>query len=224
MLEKVRYSEHPPRHDYRLTDKGRDLWPILTAMRQWGDRYAAPAGPPLQVTHRTCGHVSDAVMVCSACGERLGARTFAPLRAPVRSNPLSGQRRHERHRATGGPQRIQQGERATARRDRPLRGGGRPGLDDRRKTQRWLPSGHAGTSGNVHRHAPGRHRGERALPPFTGPGSDRHRDRDPANRALRLPGAGPDDPGRGRLRRSAYHGLTFGRGHPPSTGTPGCPR
>ena len=37
VLVRVPYSEHPPRYDYRLTDKGRDLWPVLTAMRQWGD-------------------------------------------------------------------------------------------------------------------------------------------------------------------------------------------
>ena len=73
VLEKVPYSEHPPRYDYRLTDKGHDLWPVLTAMRQWGDRYAAPEGPPLQVTHNSCGEVTEAVMVCSACGEPIGA-------------------------------------------------------------------------------------------------------------------------------------------------------
>ena len=48
VLKKVLYSEHPPRYEYRLTDKGRDLWPVLTAMRQWGDKYAAPDGPPLR--------------------------------------------------------------------------------------------------------------------------------------------------------------------------------
>src|ERR1700679_1578611 len=37
VLVRVPYSEHPPRYDYRLTDKGRDLWPILTSIRQWGD-------------------------------------------------------------------------------------------------------------------------------------------------------------------------------------------
>ena len=46
ILEKVAYSEHPPRYDYRLTAKGRDLWPVLTTMRQWGDKHAAPNGPP----------------------------------------------------------------------------------------------------------------------------------------------------------------------------------
>ena len=74
VLEKVLYRDHPPRHDYRLTDKGRDLWPVLTAMRQWGDRYAAPDGPPVQVTHKACGHIADAVLVCSVCGGRLEAR------------------------------------------------------------------------------------------------------------------------------------------------------
>jgi DNA-binding HxlR family transcriptional regulator len=73
VLVRVPYSERPPRYDYRLTDKGRDLWPVLTAMRQWGDRYAAPSGPPLLITHRSCGAVTDAVMVCNSCGERLGA-------------------------------------------------------------------------------------------------------------------------------------------------------
>jgi len=65
VLKKVPYSDHPPRYDYRLTDKGRDLWPVLTAMRQWGDQYAAPDGPPVQMTHKSCGHISEAVMVCS---------------------------------------------------------------------------------------------------------------------------------------------------------------
>jgi DNA-binding HxlR family transcriptional regulator len=74
VLARVPYSEHPLRHDYRLTDKGRDLWPVLTAMRQWGDRYAAPNGPPLRVTHKACGAVTEAVLVCSSCGESLGPR------------------------------------------------------------------------------------------------------------------------------------------------------
>ena len=64
VLVRVPYSEHPPRFDYRLTDKGRDLWPVLTTMRQWGDRYAAPSGPPLEVVHTACGSPSGAVLVC----------------------------------------------------------------------------------------------------------------------------------------------------------------
>ncbi|HZU74936.1 MAG TPA: helix-turn-helix domain-containing protein [Acidimicrobiales bacterium] len=74
VLEKLAYSDHPPRYDYRLTAKGRDLWPVLTAMRQWGDRHAAPDGPPLTVLHKECGRECQAVMVCSACGEPVGPR------------------------------------------------------------------------------------------------------------------------------------------------------
>lgn len=82
VLRKVRYSEHPPRYEYRLTAKGRDLWPVLTAMRQWGDRYAAPDGPPLQMIHKECGKVTDAVMTCSHCGERLTTRNVGAVPGP----------------------------------------------------------------------------------------------------------------------------------------------
>ena len=74
VLSKVPYSEHPLRHDYRLTDKGRDLWPVLTAMRQWGDRYAAPQGPPLKVAHKNCGSTAEALLVCGSCHEPIGPR------------------------------------------------------------------------------------------------------------------------------------------------------
>jgi DNA-binding HxlR family transcriptional regulator len=69
ILQRVPYQEHPVRYDYRLTDKGRDLWQVLTTMRQWGDRWAAPAGPPVQTVHRTCSHPMTIVPACSACGE-----------------------------------------------------------------------------------------------------------------------------------------------------------
>ena len=82
VLEKVPYSDHPPRYDYRLTPKGRDLWPVLTAMRQWGDRYAAPAGPPVHLVHKGCGKVSHAVMTCSSCGQGLTARDVRVVPGP----------------------------------------------------------------------------------------------------------------------------------------------
>lgn len=82
VLTRVPYSEHPPRHDYRLTDKGRDLWPVLTAMRQWGDKYAAPMGPPMKVTHKACGSASEAVLVCGTCRERIGPRDVEARHQP----------------------------------------------------------------------------------------------------------------------------------------------
>jgi DNA-binding HxlR family transcriptional regulator len=82
VFEKVKYSEHPPRFEYRLTIKGRDLWPVLTAMRQWGDMYAAPDGPPLRIVHEACGKVSEAVMTCSSCGEALSPGDVRAVRGP----------------------------------------------------------------------------------------------------------------------------------------------
>jgi DNA-binding HxlR family transcriptional regulator len=90
VLSKEAYSEHPPRYDYRLTAKGRDLWPVLTAMRQWGDRHAAPQGPPLQLRHRSCGQITDAVIVCSACGAPLEALDVRGEPGPGAVEPLIG--------------------------------------------------------------------------------------------------------------------------------------
>ena len=74
VLKKVPYQERPPRSEYRLTDKGRDLFGVLTTMRQWGDRWAAPDGPRVETVHTACGHVSHAVQVCSECAEPVDAR------------------------------------------------------------------------------------------------------------------------------------------------------
>jgi DNA-binding HxlR family transcriptional regulator len=82
ILEKRPYSEHPPRYEYRLTEKGRDLWPVLVAMRQWGDKYAAPDGPPVVMIHKTCGNVADSVMTCSSCGETLTQRDVTAKAGP----------------------------------------------------------------------------------------------------------------------------------------------
>jgi DNA-binding HxlR family transcriptional regulator len=84
ILVREPYSEHPPRFDYRLTDKGRDLWPVLTAMRQWGDRYSAPDGPPMVVTHKACGSSADAVLICGSCREEIGARDVRATVGPGR--------------------------------------------------------------------------------------------------------------------------------------------
>jgi DNA-binding HxlR family transcriptional regulator len=82
VLQRRPYSERPPRHEYVLTDKGRDLWYVLTAMREWGDRWAAPDGPPLEVVHRTCGEVAHASVVCDHCGEPLDARSVTAVPGP----------------------------------------------------------------------------------------------------------------------------------------------
>jgi len=55
------------RFEYRLTQKGLDLYPVLLALQAWGDRYLAdPEGPPLQFVHRDCGEPLRLVMRCDA--------------------------------------------------------------------------------------------------------------------------------------------------------------
>ena len=52
-MRRVRYQEHPPRDEYRLTDKGLDLWPVIVDLLHWGDAHAAgPEGPPVLLRHR----------------------------------------------------------------------------------------------------------------------------------------------------------------------------
>ena len=51
---------------YRLTDKGADLFPVLVALMQWGDRWLAPSGPPVVLRHRDCGEAVRAEVRCAA--------------------------------------------------------------------------------------------------------------------------------------------------------------
>jgi DNA-binding HxlR family transcriptional regulator len=74
VLEKVRYQERPERFEYRLTEKGIDLWPVIVSLLQFGDRYYAPDGPPMVLRHKRCGGLVDAHRICDTCGKRLTAR------------------------------------------------------------------------------------------------------------------------------------------------------
>ena len=107
VLERVPYSDHPPRFDYRLTDKGRDLWQVLTAMRQWGDRWTAEDGPPLEIVHTECGHVAEAVATCSACGEPLSAPAVRAVVGPgAKDGQLPIPRRSVRGHVDGAPRPV----------------------------------------------------------------------------------------------------------------------
>jgi DNA-binding HxlR family transcriptional regulator len=75
ILKKVRYQDNPPRHEYRLTEKGLDLYPVIIGLVHWGDRhYAGKKGAPMLHTHKSCGHDFKSVVTCSECGEALNAR------------------------------------------------------------------------------------------------------------------------------------------------------
>jgi DNA-binding HxlR family transcriptional regulator len=76
VLEKVPYQTRPTRFDYRLTQKGHDLYPVIATIVHWGDSYyAEPGREPILLVHKGCGKVTQARVVCSECGETLTART-----------------------------------------------------------------------------------------------------------------------------------------------------
>jgi len=69
VLERASYREAGARTrwEYRLTDAGRELIPVLTALRQWGDQYlSGEEGPPASFTHRNCGAPVRVQHVCEA--------------------------------------------------------------------------------------------------------------------------------------------------------------
>jgi DNA-binding HxlR family transcriptional regulator len=70
LLRRKLYSEHPESYEYTPTRKGIELNPVIIALLQWGDRYAAPAaGPPRVPVHTTCGHDAHPRLHCGHCGE-----------------------------------------------------------------------------------------------------------------------------------------------------------
>lgn len=90
LLERRRYQERPERFEYRLTDKGVDLWPAVVALMQWGDRHApSPAGPPLVLRHRGCGGEVDPHRRCSDCGAALGPRDVMATPGPGASDEVA---------------------------------------------------------------------------------------------------------------------------------------
>ena len=68
--------------EYRLTRKGHDLYPILMAIRAWGDTYMAPDGPPVDYRHRDCAGSARARLDCDCCGAELTAREVEPRPGP----------------------------------------------------------------------------------------------------------------------------------------------
>lgn len=69
ILHKAHHGRNQSRARYRLTQKGRDIYPVLMAILAWGDKYYPdPAGPPLLLTHRTCEHALNIGLACSHCG------------------------------------------------------------------------------------------------------------------------------------------------------------
>ena len=83
ILERRQYREYPARYEYRLTEAGRDLHPVILTLMRWGDRYlAGPDGPPMSLEHRGA-HRLVAQLVCEDCGEPVAPGDTRPQTAPA---------------------------------------------------------------------------------------------------------------------------------------------
>jgi DNA-binding HxlR family transcriptional regulator len=83
ILEQRQYQERPPRYEYRLTERGIDLYPALMMLMAWGDKHlSGRRGPALALEHKGCGHATTLAVACGECGERVTARDIRPLPGP----------------------------------------------------------------------------------------------------------------------------------------------
>lgn len=84
VLRRERYQERPPRDEYRLTEKGLDLYGVVAMLAGWGDRWmAGDKGPVVERVHRTCGHVADLRLTCDHCGNTVTARDVLARPGPA---------------------------------------------------------------------------------------------------------------------------------------------
>jgi len=76
LLERRAYSEHPLRHEYVLTERGRDFRPVLWALLAWGNKHFAPEGPSVIVVDSETGEPADPVLVDRRSGRVLVEPAF----------------------------------------------------------------------------------------------------------------------------------------------------
>jgi DNA-binding HxlR family transcriptional regulator len=77
VMERRLYEAHPPRHEYRLTDKGRALQPVLMSLAHWSETHLPKPTRSTGRRHTTCGHSFTPVYTCSECGEEVTPETIA---------------------------------------------------------------------------------------------------------------------------------------------------
>lgn len=82
LAERRPYAERPVRHEYRLTEAGRELYDVVLALLAWGDRHLADQGPPLRLVHTGCGAPVVPTMTCDRCGGELTPDTVVAVPGP----------------------------------------------------------------------------------------------------------------------------------------------
>jgi DNA-binding HxlR family transcriptional regulator len=82
VVEKVAYQERPVRHEYHLTEAGRDIVPALITLMAWGDRWSTPPGGPPALLVHSCGERFTPTVTCPHCGGPADADTITVVAGP----------------------------------------------------------------------------------------------------------------------------------------------
>ncbi|HVC53855.1 MAG TPA: helix-turn-helix domain-containing protein [Stellaceae bacterium] len=83
LLERRRYSEHPPRDEYVLTARGRDFRPVLLALLDWGNRHFTPEGRSILLVNRETGVEADPILVDRISGLPVTDPVFRTVPGPA---------------------------------------------------------------------------------------------------------------------------------------------
>lgn len=97
VIDRRVYREQPTRYEYRLTQKGRDLFPVITTLASWGDKYYFDESElPILRQHKSCGHDIQPVLTCPECHEPVDADSITVRKRPeipglptVKRGPIS---------------------------------------------------------------------------------------------------------------------------------------
>jgi DNA-binding HxlR family transcriptional regulator len=124
VLKKVPYHQRPTRYEYRLTQNGLELYPVLMSIAHWGDTHlAGRAGRPLLHRHLVCGHQFDPVLICSHCRE-----TIDPRQVQVAPGPGASRQQRKFHAGRDWPETVETsiaGAGSLSHRRNPATGAGR---------------------------------------------------------------------------------------------------
>jgi len=91
VFHKVKYQENPVRYEYRLTDKGQDLYPIIVSMYTWGDKWVAGKnGKAMEYVHKSCGNKIVPIQACPDCAEVIAPNDMVVQPGPAIKALLSG--------------------------------------------------------------------------------------------------------------------------------------
>src|ERR1700720_4260247 len=92
LLERRRYSDHPPRHEYVPTARGRDFRPVLVVLLAWGNKHFAPEGPSVILVNRKTGGAVDPILADPATGRPVDEPDYT-----LAAGPAAGSRTRQRY-------------------------------------------------------------------------------------------------------------------------------